>query len=42
VTVMYSLTALTEAGNLVLRDLDDDKFRAFIASWEEAIAKIPR
>lgn len=41
-TVVYSLTALSEAGNEVLRDLDEAKFRAFIASWEEAIAEALR
>lgn len=38
VTVVYSLTALSEDGNKILRDLDEAKFRAFIGSWEQAIA----
>jgi hypothetical protein len=38
VTVVYSLTALSEEGNKALRELDEARFRAFIASWEQAIA----
>jgi hypothetical protein len=41
VTVIYSLTGLTEAGNKTLRDLDEAKFAAFVDSWKAAIAAIP-
>lgn len=37
VTVRYVLTALNEAGNEFLGDLDEAKYRTFIASWETAI-----
>jgi hypothetical protein len=37
VTVVYSLTALSEKGNEVLRKLDAPAYEAFIRSWEEAI-----
>ena len=37
-TVMYTLTALSEDGNRVLREMDHARFGDFIASWEEAIA----
>ena len=40
VTVVYALTALTESGNAILRELTEAKFREFIASWEDAIARI--
>jgi len=39
VTVVYSLTSLTSAGEKTLRELDEGAFRRFIESWEEAIAK---
>ena len=38
-TVVYSLTALTEDGNKLLRKMDEDAFRATIESWERAIAE---
>jgi hypothetical protein len=38
VTVVYSLTGLSDEGNRILRELDEARFRAFIASWEQAIA----
>jgi hypothetical protein len=37
VTVVYSLTALSEKGNDVLRALDAPAYEAHIRSWEEAI-----
>ena len=38
VTVTYSLTALNEEGNRLLAEMDEEKFRGFIAEWETAIA----
>ena len=38
VNVSYTLTALSEDGNRLLREMDEARFRAFIESWEEAIA----
>lgn len=40
VMVAYSLTALSESGNLVLRGLTDLAFREYIESWEAAIAQV--
>ena len=40
VTVTYALTGLSDAGNQVLRDMDEAKFRAFIGDWERAIARV--
>lgn len=40
VLVAYTLTALTEAGNRTLRELDEARFRAFIESWEAEIARL--
>ena len=37
VTVVYSLTALSEKGNGTLRALDAPAYEAFIRSWEESI-----
>lgn len=42
VTVIYTLTGLSEAGNALIRALDEASFRAYIDSWEAAIARIPR
>jgi hypothetical protein len=39
VTVVYTLTALTPAGNEVLRDMGEERFRAYIESGEKAIAE---
>lgn len=39
VTVVYTLTALTEEGNAALREMDDARYRAYIESWEKAIAE---
>ena len=38
VTVIYVLTALSEAGNAWVRDMDEDHYRTYIESWEKAIA----
>lgn len=38
-TVMYTMTALSERGNATLREMDEARYRAFIGSWEEAIAR---
>ena len=40
VTVAYTLTALTEEGNRMLRGIDEAAFRAFIGDWESAIAAL--
>lgn len=37
VTVTYELTALSEAGDASLRELDPAAYEAFIASWESSI-----
>ena len=37
VNVSYELTALTEAGNATIRELDEAAFSRFIATWPEAI-----
>jgi hypothetical protein len=39
VTVVYTLTALSAAGNEVLREMDEARFSAYIESWEQAIAE---
>ena len=39
VTVIYKLTALTEHGNRALRDMTEEKFREFIASWAKSISR---
>jgi hypothetical protein len=39
VTVIYTITALTEHGNQWLRDTDEMRFRDYIASWAEAISR---
>lgn len=39
VTVIYALTALSEAGNKVLRELDEKAYREFIDGWKSAIEK---
>ena len=39
VNVVYEMTALTEAGNTRVRELDDPRYREFIDSWSRAIAK---
>ena len=40
VNVIYALTALTEAGNKNVRDLDEPSYREYIDSWSRAIAKL--
>ena len=40
VTVIYVFTGLSEAGNAVVRKMDDEAYRAYIESWREAIAKM--
>jgi hypothetical protein len=42
VTVIYSLTGLTEAGNATVRAFDEAKYRAYIDSWEVAIRRYVR
>ena len=37
VTVTYTLTALTEEGNRMLREIDEAAFREFIEGWERSI-----
>ncbi len=39
VTVVYTLTALTEHGNRVLREMDEARYRLFIEGWAEAIGR---
>jgi hypothetical protein len=39
VSVTYELTALSEAGNGMLRSLDEGAFRDFLASWGVSIAR---
>ena len=36
--VVYTLTALTPQGNETLRAMGEERFRAYIESWEKAIA----
>jgi hypothetical protein len=38
VTVVYTFTALSEAGNAYVRAMDEARYRAFIEGWEAAIA----
>jgi hypothetical protein len=38
VTVVYTFTALSEAGNDYVRAMDDAHYRTFIDGWETAIA----
>ncbi len=40
VTVIYTLTGLTEKGNAYIRGFDENHYRGFIESWEKAIAAI--
>jgi len=40
VTVIYTLTGLTEKGNAYIRGFDEDHYRGFIESWQRAIAAI--
>lgn len=40
VMVSYSLTALSESGNLKLQELTDAAFLAYIESWEASIAEV--
>jgi hypothetical protein len=40
VTVIYVFTGLSEAGNAIVRKMDDDAYRAYIESWRDAIAKM--
>jgi hypothetical protein len=39
VTVIYVFTGLSEAGNAIVRKMDDEAYRDYIESWREAIAK---
>ena len=39
VTVVYTLTALSPAGNAMLREMDEARYRAYIESWEKTIAE---
>jgi hypothetical protein len=38
VTVVYTFTALSEAGDQYVRAMDADHYRAFIDGWGTAIA----
>ena len=40
VEVSYAITALTEAGNAMLAELDEAAFASFIDSWKEAIGRL--
>ena len=40
VTVIYVFTGLSEAGNAIVRKMDDDAYREYIESWRDAIAKM--
>jgi hypothetical protein len=40
VEVSYAITALAEAGNRMLDELDEAAFAGFIDSWKEAIARL--
>lgn len=42
VTVAYELTALSEAGNKYIRDMNEARYREFIASWERDIARLAK
>lgn len=39
ITVIYKLTALTERGNRALREMSEEKYRDFIASWAKSISR---
>ena len=39
VTVIYSLTGLSESGNTYIRHMDESAYREYIESWGKAIAR---
>lgn len=39
VTVIYAMTALDEAGNRYVREMDEGRYREFIDGWKTAIEK---
>ena len=41
VTVIYVFTALNEAGNAYVRDMDERHYRDFVDGWERAIRNSP-
>jgi hypothetical protein len=40
VTVIYTFTGLSDAGNAVVRSMDEARYREYIDSWAAAIAKL--
>ena len=40
VTVIYTLTGLTDKGNAYIRGFDESHYRDFIESWQKAISAI--
>ena len=40
VTVIYRFTGLSDAGNALVRGMDEARYRAYIDSWAAAIAKL--
>ncbi len=40
VTVIYVFTGLSDAGNAIIRKMDDNAYREYIESWRDAIAKM--
>jgi hypothetical protein len=40
VTVIYTFTGLSEAGNALVRAMDEGRYREYIESWASAIAKL--
>jgi len=40
VTVIYTFTGLSEAGNDIVRAMDDRRYAEYIDSWAAAIAKL--
>ncbi|HEX3062671.1 MAG TPA: hypothetical protein VHP55_08355 [Usitatibacter sp.] len=40
VTVIYTFTGLTEAGNAYIRAMDQSRYRDYIDSWGEAISRL--
>ena len=39
-TVIYTMTGLSDAGNAYIRDMDESRYRDYIESWSEAIARL--
>jgi len=40
VTVIYTFTGLSEAGNALVRGMDEGRYRDYIESWAAAIARL--